>query len=83
MSSLSVRDIAVDHLLQPPAVEYVRSLKELVEKDPNYVKANREDIGNILHGFLAGAGIHWAQEIFERDWPEILQEAIARLSEQK
>jgi len=83
MDSRTAKEIAVDRLLKPPAVDYLRTLKTLTTNDPNYVAANRVDIGNILHGFLAGEGIHWAQEIFEREWPEILNEAITQLSEKE
>ena len=83
MEPLTAKEKAIEHLLKPPAVQYVRSLKALAKKDPNYVKSHREDVGNIIHGFLSGAGFHWAQEIFEKEWPDILQEALARLGRKK
>ena len=74
---------AVLTLLKPPAVRYLRRLQESLAGDPGYLQAHRQDIGNIVIGFLTGAGFHWHREIFEREWPEILEEALARLSEQK
>ena len=76
---MTIKDKAVAQLLKPPAIEYVRSLESLTKEHPNYVDANKVDVGNMIHGFLAGSGFHWDREIFEKEWPSILQEAIARL----
>jgi hypothetical protein len=80
---MNVKERAVEHLLKPPAIEYVRSLKDLLQKDSDYINTNRVDIGNIIHGFLAGAGFLWDGEIFEKEWPGILWEALARLESKK
>ena len=80
---MTVKEKAVQHLLKPPAVEYVRLLEAATQKDPEYVNNNRVDVGNIIHGFLAGAGFHWDQEIYDKEWPEILQDALAQLSGNK
>ena len=77
------RQKAVLSLLKPPAVRYVRTLKKSLERDPGYLKKNRKDVGNIVIGFLAGAGFHWHKEIFEREWFDILQEALSRVSAAK
>jgi hypothetical protein len=83
MSKLPAREKAVASLLQPPAVLYLRSLKAKCDQDPRYLRTNREDIGHIIYGFLIGSGFHWAHSIFEKEWPEILQEALARLGRKK
>jgi len=83
MDSTSTKEKAVASLLQPPALRYVRSVKAQCEKDPNYLQTHREDVGNIIHGFLIGAGFFWAEPIFENEWPDILQEAITRLGSGK
>jgi hypothetical protein len=80
---VNTREKAIEHLLKPPAIEYVRSLEELTRKDPDYVNANRVDVGNIIRGFLAGSGFLWDTAIFEKEWPAILQEALARVSRTK
>jgi len=54
-------------------------LKRSLEHDPGYLKTHREDVGNIIIGFLAGSGFHWHREIFEREWFDILQEALSRI----
>jgi hypothetical protein len=79
MSALTAKERAVEFLLQPPAIDYVRSLKDSIAKNPQYLEDNRVDIQNILHGFLAGSGVHWAHEIFEREWPGILRDTLDRL----
>ena len=79
----AARQKAILSLLQPPALRYVRRLKKSLERDPGYLKAHREDVGNIIIGFLAGSGFQWHRKIFERDWPEILQQALTRLSSEK
>jgi len=80
---VDTKEKAVEHLLKPPAVQYVQKLKELTRTNPDYVNSNREDVGNIILGFLAGAGFLWHEDIFEKEWPEILQEALARLGTKK
>ena len=80
---MDTREKAIEHLLKPPAVQYIRSLEALTAKDPEYVNSNREDIGNIIRGFLGGAGFHWHPEIFEKEWPDILQTALSRLGNNK
>jgi hypothetical protein len=79
----AARQKAVLTLLKPPAVRYVRTVKKSLERDPRYLESHRVDVGNIITGFLAGAGFHWHKKIFERYWPGILQEALDRLPSQK
>ena len=76
----NTREKAVQRLLSPPAIDYVRSLQKLTKNDPEYIRSNREDVSNIIHGFLVGGGFHWHRDIFEKEWPDILQEALARLT---
>ena len=80
---MNTKERAVEHLLKSPAIEYVRSLQKLTAANPEYVNSNREDVGNIIHGFLVGGGFHWDREIFEKEWPEILDEALTRLTRKK
>jgi len=79
----TTRQQAVLSLLKPPAVRYLRKLNKSLEEDPNYLTAHREDIGNIIIGFLAGSGFQWHRNIFEREWSDILQAALNRLSSPK
>lgn len=74
---------AVLSLLKPPAVAYLRKLKVDLDRDPGYLEAHKKDVGNIIIGFLAGSGFHWHREIFEREWPEILTDALTHLSARK
>ena len=80
---MNTKEKAIEHLLKPPAIQYVRTLKKLTQKDPDYVNSNRVDVGNIIHGFLTGAGFLWHEDIFEKEWPDILREALARLGNKK
>ena len=77
------REKAVLFLLKPPASRYVRRLKRFLEHEPDYLDAHREDVSNIIIGFLAGSGLQWHREIFEREWPELLNQALARLDKEK
>jgi hypothetical protein len=61
----------------------VHCIVKLLEKEPEYLTAHRDDVGNIIIGFLAGSGLQWHREIFEREWPEILRQALARLDKGK
>lgn len=83
MVTVNIKEKAVEYLLKSPAIQYVRSIEKLTQADPDYVNSNREDVGNIVGGFLAGGGFHWDAEIFEKEWPDILQEAMARLGGKK
>ena len=74
------REKAVLFLLKSPASRYVRGLKKLLEKDPGYLTDHLDDVGNIIIGFLAGSGLQWHREIFEREWEGILRDALHRLS---
>jgi hypothetical protein len=75
----TVREQAILVLLKPPALRYVQTLKESLERDPRYLESHHDDVGNIIVGFLAGSGFHWHRDIFDREWPEILNLALARL----
>jgi hypothetical protein len=79
----TAREKAVLFLLKAPASRYVRRLKKTLEREPDYLTTHREDVANIIIGFLAGSGLQWHREIFEREWPAILRDAIARLSAKK
>jgi len=76
----NTREKAIRRLLSPPAVQYIRSLQKLVNSNPDYIASNREDVSNIIHGFLVGGGFHWHRDIFEKEWPDILQEALTRIA---
>ena len=80
---MNTREKAVEHLLKSPAIQYVRKLEALTQSNPDYINSNKEDVGNIVRGFLAGGGFHWDGEIFEKEWPDILQEAMARTAGKK
>jgi hypothetical protein len=75
----TVREQAILVLLKPPALRYLRKLKELLDCDPHYLESHHDDVGNIIIGFLAGSGFQWHRDIFDREWPEILNLALTRL----
>jgi hypothetical protein len=77
------REKAVQFLLKPPAVRYLRKLRESLEREPDFLGTHREDIENVIIGFLAGSGLQWHREIFEKEWEPILRIALRRLSERK
>ncbi len=77
------REKAVQFLLKPPAVRYLRKLKESLEREPDYLRTHHEDVGNVVIGFLAGSGLQWHRAIFEREWDAILRDALRRLPEKK
>jgi hypothetical protein len=76
---MTIKQRAVSYLLQPPAVDYLHALQGKIKADSAYLSSNHEDIANILEGFLSGGGFHWSQDIFEREWPGILEEALHKL----
>jgi hypothetical protein len=54
-----------------------------VEHEPEYLGTHRDDVGNVIIGFLAGSGLQWHREIFDREWESILRDALRRLPEKK
>lgn len=83
MPTDSIRYKAAEALLKPPALRYIRSLQRNLDRNPQYLELHKEDIGNILIGFLSGLGFHWTREIFDREWPGILQESLRILSRKR
>ncbi len=79
----TAKEKAILSLLKPPAVRYVRRLKESIDRDPHYLESHYKDVGNIIIGFLAGSGFQWHRAIFDREWSEILRQALSRLDKQK
>ena len=79
----TAKEKAILSLLKPPAVRYVQRLKEFLDRDPHYLESHHEDVGNIIIGFLAGSGFHWHRDIFDREWPDILRQSLARLNKKK
>jgi hypothetical protein len=77
------REKAVQFLLKPPAVRYLRKLRESLEREPDYLGTHREDVANVVIGFLAGSGLQWHREIFEKEWEAILRIALRRLPGKK
>lgn len=79
----TAKEKAVLLLLKPPALRYVQRLKESLDRDPHYLESHHEDVGNIIIGFLAGSGFQWHRDIFDREWPDILRQALTRLNKKK
>lgn len=70
---------AVSALLRPPAVSYLRDLQRTIEEDPNFLTFHDRSVSLKIQNLLSKQGIFWDDEIFEKQFPRIVTEAIARL----
>lgn len=70
---------AVIALLKPPALSYTRELRHAIDKDPNYLVFHEQSVGLKVHNLLSKQGIFWDQDLFERQFPKVVMEAVIKL----
>ncbi len=70
---------AVLALLKPPALSYTRDLRYSVEQDADFLASNERSVRPRILRYLAVQGIFWDEEIFNRQYKEIVMKAIAGL----
>jgi hypothetical protein len=69
---------AVAALLKPPALLYIRGLRRTINQDPGDLAFHEQSVGLKIQSFLSKEGIFWDQEIFEKQFLDIVLEAIKR-----
>jgi hypothetical protein len=78
------RVVEFEHLVEVhPRYRFLNVAADHSQFQCTISSSHREDVANIVIGFLAGSGLQWHREIFEREWPGILRDALARLSAKK
>ena len=69
---------AVMALLTPPALSYITELGQLIERDPLFLTFHDGSVGLKIQSLLSRQGIYWGEEVFERQFLNLVTEAIAR-----
>ncbi len=74
---------AVTALLNPPAISYIRDLRDSIERDPGYLSFYDRSVSVKVQSLLSRQGIFWDSDVFETQCPRVVIEAVARLSDKK
>ena len=72
-------DKIVMTLLKPPALGYIRELRRSLDKDPEHLTFHASSVGLKIRRFLSEGGIHWDDDIFDREWQGVVKKAIIYL----
>jgi hypothetical protein len=78
MSLTESNEKAVSALLKTPALPYIRELRRTIDKDPGYLAFHEQSVALKVQNFLSKEGIYWDQEVFEKEFQDIVMEAIKR-----
>ena len=70
---------AVGALLKSPAVSYIRDLGKMMEQDPNYLAFHDRSVALRIQNLLSRQGIFWDDEVFERQFLKLVNQAVVRL----
>lgn len=74
---------AVSALLKPPAVSYIRDLRDSIQQDPSFLTFHDRSVSVKVQNLLSRQGIFWDSDVFEMQFPKVVIEAVARLSDKK
>ncbi len=74
---------AVSALLKPPAISYIRDLRDSIQQDPGYLTFYDRSVSLKVQNLLSRQGIFWDSDVFETQFPKVVIEAVARLSDKK
>jgi hypothetical protein len=70
---------AVNALMKQPALSYMRSLRRLMDEDPDYLVFHESMIGRRIQSFLANQGISWNNSVGEREFRNVVTEVVTLL----
>ena len=69
----------VNALMRQPALSYMRSLRRLMDEDPDYLVLHDSSINQRIQSFLANQGIFWNSNILEGEFRNVVTEVVALL----
>ncbi|GJQ20402.1 MAG: hypothetical protein HBSIN02_07570 [Bacteroidia bacterium] len=72
-------EAAVESLLRPPSIDYLRTLKDELLLDPQYLFFHEQSVGLKIQSILALSGIRWDDQTMQFYWPRVLRVAFERL----
>lgn len=70
---------AVQTLLKPPNVYYLKEIREATKADPTYLFNNETTVGSAIQKMLADSGTPLPPEMIQRQWQKVLGIALHRL----
>ena len=73
-------DKVVMALLRQPALGYIRELRHSLDRDPEHLTFHASSVGLKIRRYLSEGGVHWDDDIFEREWQSVVKKAIVYLS---
>ncbi len=83
MKKVESYEKAVSALLKPPAISYIRDLRDSIEQDPSYLTFHDRSVSVKVQNLLSRQGIFWDSDVFETQFPKVVIEAVARLSDKE
>jgi len=72
---------AVQTLLKPPHVFYVKELHSATQEDAYYIFNNETIVGSNVQKILVNEGVHWKPDVMKLEWPRVLAMAFHRMEE--
>jgi len=79
LSRVEADERAVTALLKQPALSYIRDLQQTIDLDPNFLAFHDRSVSLKIQNFLSRQGIFWDTEVFENQFPKLVNEAVARV----
>lgn len=70
---------AVESLLRPPYVDLLRTIREQILQDAQYLFFHESSIGVKIQSMLVRSGIDWDTRTMEYYWARVLRVALDRL----
>jgi hypothetical protein len=81
LSRVEPDERAISALLKQPALSYMRDLRDTMDQDPNFLTFHDRSVSLKVQSLLSRQGIFWDTDVFERQFPKVVIEAVARLKE--
>ena len=70
---------AVNTLLKPTSLPFLRELKKEVDKDPQFLSSHQRTLEKDIQSFFFREGIFWDEEVLHREWQDVVLAALIRL----
>lgn len=72
---------AVQTLLKPPHVYYLKELHATAQSDPTYIFNNESTVCTDVQQILVKEGVQWKPDFLARHWQRVLGMAFHRIEE--
>jgi len=72
---------AVQTLLKPPHLFYLKELHVAAQVDTNYIFNNEFSVGTNVQKILQNEGVQWKPDVMRLQWPKVLGIALHRIEE--